>query len=226
MALHPLRIARISSEGLAANIAGVTRNSRLVDISGNAYGHGGLTVARIAIEVGAGLWVSTDDDVTWLRGQGLRHPVSCGATELAAALDEVYGFDGVAAPVMTLTGHVLLTKDISQGDGVSYGYTFRAPTDGRTALISLGYGDGIHRRAGNVCSAHVGGVRYPIVGRVAMNVLVLFLGTDSVDVGAEVVIFGDPAVGHPSLLEWSARLGEEPLAVTSGLTDRVERMLS
>jgi alanine racemase len=156
----------------------------------------------------------------------VQNPVVTGDIGAVPARDDVYGFSNGSIPAMTLRGRVLLSKPISAGEGVSYGYTFRAPSNGRTALVSLGYGDGIHRHAGNLNSLQVGTVSYPIVGRVAMNVCVLFLGTDIVDVGADVVVFGDTAVGHPALRDWSASLGEPQLAVTSGITDRVERVWS
>ncbi|MGV8969524.1 MAG: alanine racemase C-terminal domain-containing protein [Microbacteriaceae bacterium] len=221
---YSLRVAKIATEVLSANIERALLHASTIDISGNAYGHGATEVAKVSLEYGASLWVATSDDADWLRGQGIHAPILVADQHEPVARNIVYGFEGGARPVMTLVGRVILTKAISAGDGVSYGYTFRAPSNGRTALVSLGYGDGIHRRAGNLSLAQVAGRNYPIVGRVAMNVFVLFLGTESVDVGAEVVVFGDPEVGHPTLLDWSARLGEVPLAVTSGLTDRVSRV--
>jgi alanine racemase len=220
------RVAQISATALRANIERVVHESRPVDISGNAYGHGAVEVARFAADCGAQLWASNSDEVDWLRARGLQSSVLTGNLGAAPARDEIYGFVGGSVPVMTLRGRVVLTKPITAGEGVSYGYTFRAPSDGRTALVSLGYGDGIHRHAGNLNSLQVGSVRYPIVGRVAMNVCVLFLGTDSVDIGSDAVVFGDTTAGHPALSDWAARLGEPQLAVTSGITDRVERVLS
>lgn len=237
MSQHSLRLAAISAEGLVSNIQRVLNDSVPIDVSGNAYGHGGVAVARLADDLGAQLWVARTDDADRLRSQGVTSDILRGDVGAVPARDEVYGFVESSAPIMTLRGRVLMTKPILSGEGVSYGYTFRAPHDGRTALVSLGYGDGIHRRAGNLSSVHVGGARYPIVGRVAMNVCVIFVepesaesvefdGDSDIREGAEVVFFGNPAVGHPSLNDWSARLGERALSVTSGIADRVERVLS
>ncbi|MCH3159094.1 hypothetical protein K3X38_14655, partial [Listeria monocytogenes] len=58
-----------------------------------------------------------------------------------------YGWvDGV--PAMTLVGTVLSTKRLLAGEGVSYGYRFRAPADTRVALVTGGYAQGVVRSAG------------------------------------------------------------------------------
>jgi alanine racemase len=124
---------------------------------------------------------------------------------------------------MRLMSRVLSTKTIRAGDGVSYGYTYRAPSDGRTALVGIGYGDGIHRHAGNRLHVLVDGELAPVVGRVAMNVFVVFLSDRGVADGAAVSVFGDPGLGEPSLLEWSRTLDVEPASVTAGIGRRVER---
>ena len=114
-------------------------------------------------------------------------------------------------------GRVVLVKRIRAGDGVSYGHTFVAPSDGWIALVAIGYGDGVHRKAGNRASAAIRGERFPIVGRVAMNALVLWLGDDRGGVvpGDEAVLFGD-GPGEPRLEDWARAVGEDPRAVAAG----------
>jgi len=45
------------------------------------------------------------------------------------------------------------------------------------------------------------------VGRVAMDVCVVDIGAAPVARGAEVVFFGDPEAGEPSVAEWVAETG-------------------
>jgi alanine racemase len=108
---------------------------------------------------------------------------------------------------MRVTTRVVGTKTIEAGDGVSYGYTFRAARRTNLALVALGYADGLDRRAGNTASLWLGGKRRTIAGRVAMNVAVLDLGDDIVSIGDEAVVFGDPALGEPAADDWAASLG-------------------
>ncbi len=93
-------------------------------------------------------------------------------------------------PVMTLQGTVLSVKTLLAGEGVSYGYTFRAEQDTTVALVTGGYAQGIVRSLGNVAEVSYGDVRFPIVGRVAMDVCVIEIGDASLPVGAHVEFFG------------------------------------
>jgi alanine racemase len=108
---------------------------------------------------------------------------------------------------MRVTARVVGTKTIEAGDGVSYGYTFRALARTNLALVAIGYADGLDRRAGNTASIWLGGRSRMIAGRVAMNVAVLELGDDIVSIGDEAVVFGDPALGEPAADDWAGSLG-------------------
>jgi alanine racemase len=66
-------------------------------------------------------------------------------------------------------------------------------------------------------------VRYPLVGRIAMDQLVIDLGDAEVPAGAEVVVFGDPARGEPSASAWAVHTERSPLALTAALGHRIRR---
>jgi alanine racemase len=242
--MPPLRQLCVFVSSLAENVATEAASGPVVvDVSANAFGLGVERVAAVARDAGAsGLFAVTADDALAARRAapdmtvvvGRVHPLR--GAELAAAgvrvagespgravRDGVYGFDGRSRATASLRTEVLSLKRIRAGDGVSYGYTYRAPRDEYTALVALGYGDGIHRHAGNVAHVLVDGRRVPVVGRVAMNVFVVSLGDDAVAPGAPVAVFGEPAAGDPPLGEWSAALDVAPAAVLAGLGDRVER---
>lgn len=110
-------------------------------------------------------------------------------------------------PVMRLTGQVMSTKRLRQGDGVSYGYTYRAAADTTVALVTGGYAQGIVRALGNRAHVEVDGLARPIVGRVAMDVCVVELGGEDVTPGTEVTYFGGTGPAAPSLARWSAVTG-------------------
>ena len=141
----------------------------------------------------------------------------------------------VAAVLGSLRAHpprlyaeVLSTKRVPPGAGVSYGHTFRTPTATTLALVSIGYGHGIPRKAGNRASVTWGGagIRFPIVGRVAMDVLVVDAGDAPVAAGESVVFFGDPESAELSLMDWSASVGEHPFSILASLDDRVARVVT
>ena len=191
---HPALRARISRGALTANAAEAAAagaTDAVADLRRDAFGHGVAVVASTL--VGAGVRAAriddSDRDAAWRAGMTA---VDAEPTLDAAVL---YGLpDSGAAPVMRLTGTVLMTKPLRAGEGVSYGYTHRAGSDTRIALIAGGYGQGVVRALGNRASVDVGGRRCPIVGRVAMDVCVVDIGDSPVGAGVEVVFFGDGAV--------------------------------
>ena len=107
-------------------------------------------------------------------------------------------------PAMTLESRVVAVRRVPENTGVSYGYLHRTPHESTLALIPLGYGDGISRAASMNGPVLLNGETYSVAGRVAMDQFVVNVGEDPVAVGNHVVLFGDPALGHPSVHEWAA----------------------
>jgi Alanine racemase len=115
------------------------------------------------------------------------------------------GFGGArrGTPALRASGRIVTVKRVRAGEGVSYGYSYRAPEDGRLALVTGGYAQGVVRSLGNRASVVLHGHRRPIVGRVAMDVCVIDLGDAPAAPGDEVVFLGDPRLGEPDVTEWA-----------------------
>ena len=106
-------------------------------------------------------------------------------------------------PVMSLRSSIALLKDVPAGTGLSYAHQYYTERDTRVALIPAGYADGIPRAATNKGPVLIGGEIRTIAGRVCMDQFVLDVGGLDVELGDEVVLFGDPAEGAPSLEAWA-----------------------
>lgn len=167
-------------------------------------------MARAVIAAGATeVLVDEIDEVERLAREGIPAAVT-GRPDVDARL--LYGLpaaDGSLATraALRLYGRVLSTKDLRAGEAVSYGYTYRAPSDRRVALVTGGYAQGIVRSLGN--RAHVGihdDLR-PIVGRVAMDVCVVDLGDADAEVGDDVVYFGGTGPAAAGLASWAHATG-------------------
>ena len=127
------------------------------------------------------------------------------------------------ACVMRLSGQVVTVKSIRAGEGVSYGYIYRAPRDGTIALVTCGYADGIPRSLGNHATVVVNGRSARIIGRVAMDVVVIELGESSARPGDEVVFLGDRDEGESSVAEWASITGLDPVELATSIGPRVVR---
>lgn len=142
-----------------------------------------------------------------------------GAVLTGETLFGLPGGHGTPLPALRLTGTVLSVKDLRAGEGVSYGYAFRAPRDTRVALVTGGYAQGVVRALGGAVDVAVHAIRHPIVGRVAMDVCVVEVGDAAIHRGEEVLFLGDPAQDEPSLAAWVRATGLTPaeLVTTVGL---------
>lgn len=130
----------------------------------------------------------------------------------------------VSRPALRFSGEVLSVKDLLPGEGVSYGHLFIATEPTRVALVTGGYAQGLVRSLGNQLKVAIAGERYPIVGRVAMDVCVVNIGSADVRRGDEVVFLGDPSRNEPGITEWVAHTGmrAEELIAPMGLRARRE----
>ncbi|MBD8021222.1 alanine racemase [Brevibacterium gallinarum] len=130
-------------------------------------------------------------------------------------------------PVMTVTSRVLNVKDVPAGHGASYGLTYRCERDTRFALVAGGYGDGLPRIAGNRGEVAIQGRRYPIVGRIAMDQMILDIGPaetgGEVAIGDEVIIIGDGTTG-PSAEEWASWCETINYEIVTCISARVDRI--
>lgn len=196
--------ARISHEALRLNVEAMRAASGdrplVADLRRDAWGHGAEAVAATLRQQGVDTFV-VDANVE-VPGH-LEQDAALVTLDPHALFGLPVGESRRGTPVMRLCGHVLSLKRLAAGEGVSYGYTHRAPADTTVALVIGGYAQGIVRALGNHAHVALGGRFCPVVGRVAMDVCVVDVGADtSVTAGDGVVFFGDPELGHPDLSRW------------------------
>ena len=146
----------------------------------------------------------------------------------------IYGlspFDGQTSaelglrPAMTLRTLVSQCKQVPQGQGVSYGLHYRTREASTLALIPMGYADGVPRVATGG-PVRVAGKTYPVVGRIAMDQMVIDLGADASGAalqGAEAELFGSGADGGPTVDDWARAAGTINYEVVTRISPRVPR---
>nr|MCU0796231.1 alanine racemase [Akkermansiaceae bacterium] len=123
--------------------------------------------------------------------------------------------------VMTLKSRVTLVRRLPAGHGVSYGRTYitTRPTD--VATIGIGYGDGFPRSlSGKDADVFIGGQRFPIIGRVTMDQIMVDVTDSPVRTGDEVELFGP----NIRVDEVAAKAGTIAWEILTGITPRVTRI--
>jgi alanine racemase len=156
-------------------------------------------------------------------------PVPGSMARVGLSLYGLSPFEGSSAsalglrPAMTVKSRVLTVKDVPAGHGASYGLLYRAARDTRFALVAGGYADGIPRAASGRAEVTVRGRRFPVVGRIAMDQMILDIGSAEVEIGDEVVILGDGTTG-PSAEEWAAWANSINYEIVTRIGPRVARV--
>lgn len=131
-------------------------------------------------------------------------------------------------PAMTVRTVVSHCKDVPAGQGVSYGLNYRTGGASTLGLVPLGYADGVPRVATGG-PIRVAGISYPVVGRIAMDQMVIDLGPLHVSaggpslLGAEAVMFGDGADGGPTAEDWARAAGTNNYEIVTRISPRVPR---
>jgi len=128
-------------------------------------------------------------------------------------------------PVMTLESEIIQVKRLRPGDGVSYNHTWVAAEDTTVALVPLGYADGIPRSASGRAEVALNGQRFPVVGRIAMDQMVIDLGGHPAALGDTVTVWGDPESGAPSADEWADWAGTIGYEIVTRVGHRVPRIV-
>ena len=102
--------------------------------------------------------------------------------------------DGVVLgllPAMHLESQLIAVQTVRKGEGVGYGFTFRAERDMKVGVVACGYADGYPRHAPTGTPVRVGGQQSRLLGRVSMDMLCVDLSAaPTAHVGTPVVLWG------------------------------------
>ncbi|WP_435527977.1 alanine racemase C-terminal domain-containing protein [Microbacterium aurantiacum] len=218
-------VARIRIDALRDNAQRAPLADAVLDLRWDAWGHGTASVAAALRPLGLHAVRADPDAGADLAELGIRVVDARAHADDLVDARQLYGLAGATTPVMRMSGTVLGTKVLRRGEGVSYGYRYRAPQDTRVALISGGYGQGVVRALGGAAHVSIEGRACPILGRVAMDVCVVDIGDAAVTRGETVWFFGDETEGHPSLREWSRVTGMDVAELTAAVGAHARRII-
>ncbi|AHY45964.1 alr: alanine racemase [Rubrobacter radiotolerans] len=126
-------------------------------------------------------------------------------------------------PVMALKSYVASVRRLAPGEGVSYGFTYRAARETAAATVPVGYAEGYRRALSGRSEALIGGRRRPLLGRITMDASVFECDADT-QVGDEVVLLGEQGPERVTAEELGRLAGTINYEVTTGVNPRrVER---
>ncbi len=130
------------------------------------------------------------------------------------------------APCFSVKTKVSYFKVVEQGAGISYGRSHITQKKTRIITLPIGYGDGYKRSLSNRGSVLIRGQRFPIVGAICMDQLMVDIGESEVFVGEEAVLIGRQGNASISVQEIACLCDTIPYEVLCFFNDRLPRLYS
>ncbi|WP_410558250.1 alanine racemase [Actinomadura fulvescens] len=132
---------------------------------------------------------------------------------------EMHGASRLTAPIVHTT---------AVPAGTPVGYAGAHVTDRATHLsvLPVGYADGIPRELSPQAGVEVRGRRFPVVGRVSMDQIVIDTGAQSFPVGTSATLFGPDGEATPTIGDWARWAATIPHTIVTGIGPRVKRSIA
>ena len=127
-------------------------------------------------------------------------------------------------PALSWKSRVVYFKVVPPGHPVSYGSTWQTDHPVRVVTVPVGYGDGYFRALSNVAQVMIRGKKYPVVGRVCMDQIMVNIEWETAYNGDAVVLLGadgNEVITCEDLAEWA---GTIPYEVLTNINTRVPRV--
>lgn len=175
----------------------------------------GLEVPLIHIANSSALYNIAD-----IRYTMVRPGITLFGSPPAPHLDELWPLK----PALSVYTEIVFFKGIRKGSGVGYMHTWQAPRDGWMATLPVGYGDGYPRILSNRADVLIGGKRYPAIGNISMDQMMVWLGDDQYGVGEEAVLIGQQGSENINAWELARKAETIPYEILCGWTPRVPRI--
>jgi alanine racemase len=202
-----MRRARVDTQALARSLSAAATGHTAVDLRFDAFGLGVTRVSELAHDAGF---------TGALTSPNARE--GCVLPETAEELVAKNWWSG-EDPSVFFQADVISVKRVPAGSPVSYGYEYRTAGEATLALVAAGFSDGVPRTASPGAEISLGGKRFPVAGRIAMDQMIVDVGDHPVTLGEVATIWGD----SPSLSEWADWSRRPEAALLAHLASRVER---
>ncbi len=116
-------------------------------------------------------------------------------------------------PVMTFYGQVLQVRDVQDNTPLSYARTHYTKGPRRIAILSAGYSNGLSRLLSNRGKVIIRGIKFPIVGRICMNLTICDItGSNAIKPGDKAVFLGsqdNTAITAEKIAHWADTISYE-----------------
>ena len=127
-------------------------------------------------------------------------------------------------PTLSWKSLVVYFKVIKAGQPVGYGATWMPDHNIRAVTIPVGYGDGYLRSMSNKAIVLLRGEKYPIIGTISMDQIVVNIEQGSAYNGDEVILLGSDGKNSITCEELADWAGTIPYEILTNINTRVPRV--
>ncbi len=130
----------------------------------------------------------------------------------------------IVRPALSWKSRVVYFKVILPGHSVGYGSTWQPDHMVRAVTVPVGYGDGYFRSMSSKAQVLLRGKKYPVVGRISMDQIVVNIERESAYNDDEVILIGEAdgqSITCEDLADWA---GTIPYEILTNINTRVPRL--
>ncbi|MDH3269609.1 MAG: alanine racemase [Ignavibacteria bacterium] len=127
-------------------------------------------------------------------------------------------------PALTWKSLVVYFKVIKPEHPAGYGLTWRTNHNVRAVTVPVGYGDGYFRSMFQKAEVLLRDKRYPVVGSISMDQIIVNIEQDSAYNGDEVILMGSDGTNSISCEELADWAGTIPYEILTNINTRVPRI--
>jgi alanine racemase len=125
-------------------------------------------------------------------------------------------------PILSWHTKVVSIKKVPAKTKVGYGSSFTFKKSGCLAILPVGYADGLRRQLSNNGQVAINGRRWPIIGRVCMNMTMVDISGDhNIKIGDPVELIGR-YIKVEDHARWANTISYE---VLTGLSSSISRII-
>ncbi len=128
-------------------------------------------------------------------------------------------------PALSWRSRIVYFKVVKPGHPVSYGSTWETDHMARVVTVPVGYGDGYFRSMSGKAEVLIRGKRYPTVGRICMDQVMVNIEWETAYNNDEVILIGcqdgNECITCEDLAEWA---GTIPYEILTNINTRVPRI--
>ncbi len=127
-------------------------------------------------------------------------------------------------PALTWKSLVVYFKVITPGHPVGYGMKWKTDHNVRAVTVPVGYGDGYFRSMSSKAMVLIRGNRYPVIGTISMDQVVVNLEQGTAYHGDEVILLGTDGKNNITAEELAEWAGTIPYEILTNINTRVPRI--